>query len=55
MALIIQEVSQERWIDIPDEVRDALRPWRPSPLYRARRLERALDIPARIYYLATIL
>ena len=50
MELIMQEVSQERWIDIPDEVRDALRLWRPSPLYRARRLERALDTPARIYY-----
>ena len=50
MALITQEVSQERWIDIPEEVRDILRLWRPSPLYRARRLERALDTPARIYY-----
>src|SRR5215510_3069084 len=50
MALIAQEVSQERWIDIPEEVRDVLRLWRPSPLYRARRLERALDTPARIYY-----
>jgi len=50
MELIKQEVSQERWIEIPDEVRDILRLWRPSPLYRARRLERALDTPARIYY-----
>ena len=50
MALIAQEVSQERWIDIPEEVRDVLRLWRPSPLYRARRLERALDTPARLYY-----
>jgi len=50
MALIAQEVSQERWIDIPEPVRDVLRLWRPSPLYRARRLERALDTPARIYY-----
>src|SRR3989449_1178490 len=50
MALIAQEVSQERWIDIPEAVRDVLRLWRPSPLYRARRLERALDTPARIYY-----
>src|SRR5256886_5430490 len=50
MELIKQEVSQERWIDIPEEVRDVLRLWRPSPLYRARRLERALDTPARIYY-----
>jgi tryptophan synthase beta chain len=50
MALIKQEVSQERWIEIPDGVRDVLRLWRPSPLYRARRLERALGTPARIYY-----
>ncbi len=50
MELIKQEVSQERWIDIPDEVRDILRLWRPTPLFRARRLERALDTPARIYY-----
>jgi tryptophan synthase beta chain len=50
MELIRQEVSQERWIDIPEEVRDAYRLWRPTPLYRARRLERALDTPARIYY-----
>jgi tryptophan synthase beta chain len=50
MALITQEVSQERWIDIPEEVRDVLRLWRPSPLYRARRLERILDTPARLYY-----
>src|SRR6266545_2105842 len=50
MELIKQEVSQERWIEIPEEVRDVLRLWRPSPLYRARRLEKALDTPARIYY-----
>jgi tryptophan synthase beta chain len=50
MELIKQEVSQERWIEIPDEVRDILRLWRPTPLYRARRLEKALDTPARIYY-----
>ena len=50
MALIQQEVSQERWIDIPDEVRQVLAQWRPSPLYRARRLEKVLDTPARIYY-----
>src|SRR5437870_2821300 len=50
MALIKQEVSQERWIEIPDGVRDVLRLWRPSPLYRARRLEHALGTPARIYY-----
>ena len=50
MAVIEQEVSAERYIDIPAPVRDILRQWRPSPLYRARRLERALDTPARIYY-----
>jgi tryptophan synthase beta chain len=50
MELIKQEVSQERWIDIPDEIRDVLRLWRPSPLYRAHRLERALGTPAHIYY-----
>ena len=50
MELIKQEVSQERWIEIPDGIRDVLRMWRPSPLHRARRLERALDTPARIYY-----
>src|SRR5438128_11050012 len=50
MALIKQEVSQERWIEIPEEVRDVLRLWRPSPLFRARRLEQALGTPAHIYY-----
>ena len=50
MEVILQEVSAERYIDIPKPVRDILRQWRPSPLYRARRLERALDTPARIYY-----
>ena len=50
MAVIAQEVSQERHIEIPEPVRDVLRQWRPSPLYRARRLERALQTPARIYY-----
>ncbi len=50
MAVIQQEVSTERYIDIPGPVRNILRQWRPSPLYRARRLERALDTPARIYY-----
>lgn len=49
-ALIAQEMSAEREVAIPEEVRDILRLWRPSPLYRARRLERALDTPARIYY-----
>ncbi len=50
MALIGQEVSTEREIEIPEPVRDAYRLYRPSPLYRARRLEKALDTPARIYY-----
>ncbi|HJP36915.1 MAG TPA: TrpB-like pyridoxal phosphate-dependent enzyme [Gammaproteobacteria bacterium] len=49
-GVIEQEVSSERYIDIPDPVRDIYRQWRPSPLYRARRFERALDTPARIYY-----
>ena len=50
MALIEQEMSPERWIPIPKEVRDAYRAWRPSPLFRAHRLEAALGTPARIYY-----
>lgn len=50
MALIEQEVSRQRWIDIPDEVREIYRLWRPSPLYRARRLEKALGTPARIFF-----
>src|ERR1700692_1591547 len=50
MALIMQEVSAERHIEIPEPVRQIYRQWRPSPLYRARRLERALDTPAKIYY-----
>jgi tryptophan synthase beta chain len=50
MELIKQEVSQERWITIPEEIRDVYRLWRPSPLYRAHRLEKALGTPARIYY-----
>jgi tryptophan synthase beta chain len=50
MELIKQEVSRERWIEIPDEIRTVLALWRPSPLYRARRLEKALGTPARIYY-----
>ena len=49
-GLIEQEASTERWIEIPDEVRDIYRLWRPSPFFRARRLEAALDTPARIYY-----
>jgi tryptophan synthase beta chain len=50
MALIEQEMSPERWVKIPDEVREAYRTWRPAPLFRARRLEQALGTPARIYY-----
>ena len=50
MNLIEQEVSTQRWIDIPVEILEILSLWRPSPLYRARRLEKALGTPARIYY-----
>jgi len=50
MNLIEQEVSQERWIDIPEEVLDILHRWRPTPLHRAVYLEKALGTPARIYY-----
>jgi len=50
MELIKQEVSRERWIEIPEEVREVYKLWRPTPLYRARRWEKALDTPARIYY-----
>jgi tryptophan synthase beta chain len=50
MELIKQEMSTERDIEIPEEVRDIFRQWRPTPLYRARRLEKALDTPAKIYY-----
>ena len=50
MDLILQEVSTERWIDIPEEVLDIYSLWRPSPLFRAHRLEAALGTPAKIYY-----
>ena len=50
MALIAQEMSSEPWIDVPGEVLDVLRLWRPTPLVRAERLERALGTPARIYF-----
>jgi tryptophan synthase beta chain len=50
MALIGQEVTNEPWVDIPGEVLDVLKLWRPTPLVRAERLERALGTPARIYY-----
>lgn len=49
-TLIEQEMSAQRWIEIPDVVREVYRQWRPSPMYRARRLERDLDTPAHIYY-----
>src|SRR5712671_7295042 len=49
-AIIAQEVSAEPWIEIPEEVREIYKMWRPSPLYRAERLEAALDTPAHIYY-----
>ena len=47
MSLILQEVSTEREIEIPEEVRQVYAQWRPSPLFRARRLEKALDTPAQ--------
>jgi len=50
MGLIEQEVSSERWIKIPEEVLDIYTMWRPTPLYRAHRLEKALGTPAKIYY-----
>ncbi|MBI4219166.1 MAG: pyridoxal-phosphate dependent enzyme, partial [Chloroflexi bacterium] len=50
MELIKQEVSRDRWVEIPEEVRDIYRLWRPTPLYRAHRLEKALGTPARIFY-----
>jgi tryptophan synthase beta chain len=50
MALIQQEVTRERWVEIPDPVREVYKLWRPTPLFRAHRLEKALRTPARIYY-----
>jgi tryptophan synthase beta chain len=50
MALIGQEVTQDRWVEIPEEVQEIYRLWRPTPLHRAYRLEKALDTPAKIYY-----
>ena len=50
MALIEQEFSRDRYIEIPDEVQDVLKMWRPSPLHRASRWEKALDTPAKIYF-----
>ena len=50
MELIKQEVSQDAWVDIPEEVRDIYKIWRPTPLFRAYQLEKLLDTPAKIYY-----
>ncbi len=50
MGLIMQEVSGEKWVEIPEEVRDVYAMWRPTPMYRAYNLEKALDTPAKIYY-----
>jgi len=50
MELIKQEVSKERFIEIPEEIRDIYKIWRPTPLFRAKRLEKLLDTPAKIYY-----
>ncbi|MCS7055336.1 MAG: TrpB-like pyridoxal phosphate-dependent enzyme [Thermoflexales bacterium] len=50
MALILQEVSRERWVEIPSPVREVYKLWRPTPLYRAHRLEKALQTPAKIFY-----
>ncbi|HOU47657.1 MAG TPA: TrpB-like pyridoxal phosphate-dependent enzyme, partial [Chitinophagales bacterium] len=50
MELIKQEVSQERYIEIPEEVREIYKLWRPTPMFRAHRLEKMLDTPAKIYY-----
>ncbi len=50
LELVMQEMSSERWIDIPDQVLDIWKLWRPTPLYRAHQLEKALDTPAHIYY-----
>ena len=50
MSLIMQEVSTERYIEIPEPVRDVYKLWRPTPMFRARRLEKALGTPAHIYY-----
>jgi tryptophan synthase beta chain len=50
MALIMQEVTADQYVDIPGAVLDVYRLWRPSPMYRAHRLEKALDTPAKIYY-----
>jgi len=50
MELIMQEVSQDPWVEIPEEVRDIYKMWRPTPMFRAYNLEKLLDTPAKIYY-----
>ncbi|MBP8000449.1 MAG: TrpB-like pyridoxal phosphate-dependent enzyme [Chloroflexi bacterium] len=50
MSLIMQEMSPDRWIEIPEPVREVYKLWRPTPMFRAHRLEKALDTPAHIYY-----
>ncbi|MCA9933569.1 MAG: pyridoxal-phosphate dependent enzyme, partial [Anaerolineales bacterium] len=50
MNLIMQEISTERYIEIPEPVREVYKLWRPTPMFRAHRLEKALDTPAHIYY-----
>ena len=50
MSLIMQEVTTDRWVEIPEPVRDVYKLWRPTPLFRAHRLEKALQTPAKIYY-----
>ena len=50
MNIVMQEVTQERWVEVPEPVRDIYRLWRPTPMIRALRLEKALDTPAHIYF-----
>jgi tryptophan synthase beta chain len=50
MELIMQEMSPERYIEIPEEIQNIYRLWRPTPLFRAHRLEKTLDTPAKIFY-----
>lgn len=50
MELIKQEVTTDKWVEIPDEVREVYKQWRPTPMFRAHNLEKALDTPAKIYY-----
>jgi tryptophan synthase beta chain len=50
MQIILQEVATDQYVGIPEEIRSVYRQWRPTPLFRARRLEQSLETPARIYY-----